>query len=393
MSWSGNAGQRTICGGFKTRNSKKMIDTLYLGLCEEVPYSLLGIKNYNVNFLPPSMTDWVGNLETTTPGTYFHKTGAKSFIRLKDSHTGITFSGPLRERASEIAWECVRCRINIPKLAGLRHGWLPTTNAELNEALRILRERTQWLPQDWLSRAFVKQVDVTMNFDFNGAMNLDDVLGAHALMRHPGVRRDPEHFRPKQKSLYWRGKNTTILLYDKTKELFEKAAKRLKIPVAEIMPDTPHIMRLEFRLKKEKLSSLLDKFFAQLEAPTGFCAPLISSKRVAVTAITAESLNWIFREMAMGFGNLPIRTPIRMTLKTFLAMLIDSGATVGDVPIAEFAAHQLKDRVIQDAKKIATTTNLGSPVFNWHAYMGTEGWGSYARPRPACFRDLESTPQ
>lgn len=368
-----------------------MIDTLYFGLSEEVPYGILNITKFNEKFLPPSMPGWVGNLETTKLGSHYYKTGAKSFIRLQDSHTGITISGPLRERGTEVSWECTRCRINVPKLAGLPPGWLPTTNDELDQARRILLERTPWLPQDWLFRASVKEVHVAMNFDLSAVLTLEDVMGAHALMRHPGVRRDPTRFRPTHSSLYWSGKNTNIVLYDKTKELFEKSAKRPNRPREEIMSGNPHIVRLEFRLNKGKLLPLLDKFIAELEAPKGTSAPHNSASRVAVSAITAESLTWIFREMAMGFGNLPICTPNRMTVKMFLAILIECGATVEDTPIAEFAVRHLKDRTINDAKKIASTLSFTTPVFNWYTYLGTEGWGRYAIPRPACFTDLGLT--
>jgi hypothetical protein len=365
-----------------------MIDTLYLGLSEEVPYGSLYVQQYNERFYPPSMPGWVGKLTGTEEGSYCYNNGAKLFVRLFDSVTGTNVSGPLRKRGSEHYWQCTNCRVNIPKLAGLPAGCLPTTDEELERALQALSYRLSWLPDGWLFRAKVKEVHLSMNFDFSAVRSAEEIFGAHALMRHPAVRRDPDRFMPHHGTLYWKGKNTVIALYNKTKELCEKASKHQKKPLAEVMCGRPQILRMEFRLKAPTLSPLLDRFFDDPASPQGAPPQKQSSSRVAVTALTAASLEWMFREMAMGFGNLPIRTPMRMTLTTFLAILIDKEVKVGPMPITEFAALVLKDRRIKDAKKLASTLNFGSPVFNWFAYLGTEGWGPYAVPYPSCFSDI-----
>ncbi len=377
-----------------------MIDTLGLSLDEEVPYADLEIAQFNEASRPSKFKGWTARLQTTKPGSYyFTQLRAKSIITLRDSGSALVCSGPLIENPNGCHWLCMDCRINVPKLAALPLGWVPTTDEELRRSLAAVRCFVPFLPAGWLERARVKEVHLCMNFEFKGTFSGDQVMESHGLMRHSGIRSDPAKFNPKHGSLYWKGKNMVIALYDKTRELQEAALKREKKTRVKVPLPTPprnEILRMEFRLKAPAISKLLNTYLSDVSHWTGEFAPppqsaQSASNNIAVSVLSADALVWMFRAVASGFTNLPVRTPQRFTVNALIARLIREGTFVGSdaIPIAEYAAQFMNDRQLRDVKKMAGGLSATFPHFSWSDVLGEAGYGTYAGPQPACFLDYD----
>ncbi len=283
-----------------------MLDTLYIGLDEEIPIDFLEGIPANEAFSPPQMPGWTGRLETTKPSSYYSKhLGAKFMLKLRHHETGVTITGPVFY--DKDYWLCATIRANIPRLAGLPDVWLPENDREIQTAITKLEQLLTWLPDSWKLRAKIKELHLTMNFEFTGPMSAQDVMGAHQLMRHKRVRPDPLKFKPSHKTLYWRGKDTVIALYEKTTEACSRLAKERNTTVDEIRKryHLDELLRLEFRLKTPALIKLLDRVLPAPPVPAdGPPLPKSASSNLPLSILTKDISQSLF-----GFAAKHVETP------------------------------------------------------------------------------------
>jgi len=115
----------------------------------------------------------------------FAKQGYSLFLQCYDPVSGIHISGPVRSIPAGMLFLPYVIRLNIPRLAGLPPGCLPTSDQDIRRALDSSVTILNWLPDGWLQMAKVKQVDLAMNF----ALDPVEMLELHQHMRHARVKK------------------------------------------------------------------------------------------------------------------------------------------------------------------------------------------------------------
>lgn len=348
-----------------------MIDTLNLSIDESLSSEFLAGMHGNQKF---SFNGFTGRLVTSKPGSHYHKKGADWFLILEDRERGIRISGPVFFSRGQILLTTVR--INVGRLIGLSPGSLPISDAELQQAWATLLALTAWMPAGWFDRAEVKELHVTMNFRYPA----DKAIKAHENMRHPRVRKHPTKFHPSHRSLYWRGKDLVIILYDKRLELLSKRPRKQDSELPYL--NLPDLTRLEFRLKTGAILRELNRDQPKVIVEPGK-PPLKSTPatRLPPSLITAAMLLGMFRDLVGEFPELPTRELRRLCASSFAAMLHKLGVCLPDgTPVMDYYARFANDRNVRRARSMSSIVDAGSPVFQWSNFLGPAGWGHYAMP-------------
>jgi hypothetical protein len=192
------------------------------------------------------------------------------------------------------------------------------------------------------------------------------------------VRKDPFKFHPSHGTLNWIGKDFTIRLYDKTRELLSKSYKpRKDVPAVQL----PQITRLEFCLTGRALQRELERAEPKTEQPPGQPPlPTTRGAKLAPKRISAALLLRIFRNLVDEFPSQAKRKPQRISIANFVAMLHKEDARLPDgTPVLDFYRRFASDRKVQQARSLSATVDTGGDMFSWGDFLGTEGWGSLAR--------------
>lgn len=365
-----------------------MIDTIKLQLDAEIENSFLSDRDANEPFTSGKVPGFTCRIVTTTPSSPYYKQGRRYMATLDDYEKGISLQGPINYDRG--VWECRTCCIHLRQLLGLPPGWLLAEQADLDAAFAAMHNALSWLPPGSLERAIVKEIHLTMNFNLTSVMSAEAIIASHALVRNTRVRKDSGKWDPGHSSLYWRGTNLVIAMYEKTQQAVAKLAKDKGVPSSEIRKryNLNEMLRLEFRVKKSLLTKLFDK--VTQPAPVNGLPPLPTNPSlVRLAAINEKTVTALFRELVGEFGNPPLQTIERLSTRKFLAMLIREEANLKDgTPVIEFAARYMNPKQITLAKGDARKIDTGSPRFNWHDILGPEGFGPYAVPQPEQYRDL-----
>ena len=367
-----------------------MIDSIILKPNTLIDSSFLSGREANVPFTTAMVPGFTCRILTTEPESPYYKRDRLPYCaKLRNSEKGISLQGPIDYDRG--VWHCRTCRVELRRLLGLPPGWLLADQGDLDAAIAAMRNELRWLPTGTLETAPVREIHLTMNFDLRGIMSADEIIAAHALVRHSRVRKDSSKCDPDHNTLYWRGTNLIIAMYEKTQQSVAKFATDKGLQSSEVRAryNLPELLRLEFRVKSNLLSKLFDKV-TQPAAPLDGGPPLPANPSpVRLISLNQTNLTALFRELVWEFGDPPVPVIQRLSTRKFLAMLIREKAVLGDgTPVVEFASRYLNRKQITLATGDAREVDTGGPRFNWRDVLGPEGFGEHAFPKPEMYRDL-----
>lgn len=352
-----------------------MLDTLVLSQITAITLPTLAQYKAGDTFVLHGLDAGLSSLKAKSN---FAKQGYSLFLQCYDPASGIHISGPVRSIPAGMLFLPHIIRLNIPRLAALPPGCLPTSDQDIRRALDSAVDILDLLPADWLQMAKVKQVDLAMNF----ALDPVEMLELHQHMRHARVKKDPFKSAPDHGSLYWNGSQLVICLYDKSRHLNELAAKRSSDPLATA--SYPPLVRLEFRLHSHAATRCLN--YAQRPEPIP-CAPGIPPLPTPIPGdfsvhdLNAKTLFAMYRHLLSDFPDLPRRNIKRLTTQELVAIgiqehwVLRDGRTILDY----YRAHaDAKD--VRYAQKLSLELDVGRPLFRWLEVVPADGWGPLAMP-------------
>jgi len=358
-----------------------MIDTLNLTLPTAHPVPAL-------NALQPSCEPFAfdgltADLATISARSHFARQGWPLYLRAYNPELGISVAGPVRRTLETGALFLPHIvRLNVARLAGLPDGCLPTCDADIQRALNHAVALLPWLPPDWLDQAEVRQVDLAQNFALDPAA----MLALHINMRHARVRSNPFKSDPTHGSLYWKGSQLVICLYDKSRQLNQAAARMSGRQDAEPVASYAPFIRLEFRLQRVAATRCLDHAVPLVPQPSPQPGapplPVMPRRDFGLADITAPNLFAMFRHLVGDFPHLPLRRPERLTVPTLVAVGLQHAWTLRDGrTVLDYYSEFATPQQVRRAQKLALTVDTtGGPVFSWLDVVPADGWGPYARP-------------
>ena len=349
-----------------------MIDTLILSLSKPIILPSLNSCKPGETF---QFHGFTADLSTIKPRSHFAKKGYNLHIEFYDSLTKIHISGPARLTPAGLLFLPHKIRFNIPYLAGLPSGCLPS-DQEINYALKCAVESLHWLPAGWLQMAKVKQVDLAMNW----ALDPVEMLELHQHMRHARVNKAPFKSAPEHGSLYWEGSQMTICLYDKSRQLNENAAKRYHDVTILYAP----FIRLEFRLNLHAATRCLHHAIKNEPPPPipgipPLPAPVLGD--FSVHDINEATLFAMYRHLLADFPDLPRRSIKRLTTQELVAIGIQEQWAFRDGrTILDYYREHAEAKDVRYAQKLSLELDVSRPLFRWLEFVPADGWGPLAIP-------------
>lgn len=349
-----------------------MIDTLILSLSKPIILPSLISCKPGETFQFHDFSVEISSIKSKSP---FGKLGWTMYLDFHDPITKIHISGPARLTPAGLLFLPHLIRLNIPRLAGLPSGCLPTEQ-EINYAIKCAVESLHWLPADWLQMAKVRQVDLAMNW----ALDPVEMLELHQHMRHARVNKDPFKSDPEHGSLYWQGSQLTVCLYNKSRQLNENAAKRYHDVTIRHAPFT----RLEFRLQHQAATRCLHHAIKHVPLPPipgipPLPAPVLGD--FSVHDINEATLFAMYRHLLSDFPDLPRRSIKRLTTQELVAIGIQEQWAFRDGrTILDYYREHAEAKDVRYAQKLSLELDVSRPLFRWLEVVPADDWGPLAMP-------------
>ena len=226
-------------------------------------------------------------------------------------------------------------QVSLPRLLFKHNGRLITKQRQIDQAMKAADLLLTQIADRRVSIPGTKFVRVDLAWQIKG--KIQDFIAAHQPITHPEIHGLPSIWQGE--SILWKGKEMSILFYDKFAEMRKKRNHLSKIP-----EKARDIVRIEIRLRGSKLSALL-------------------GKGKSVTRLDVTACYSVLRQRICAFCTAPT---YRATSKLEICKhAIEEGWKIGNQSAIEVFLTEYSDASRAKMNKRLQKTRLRANKINW----------------------------